>query len=58
METQAVKHTDIRGKEQLYIKITEGDKQVIINVGLKTYEAVLALTQSTKVKQIIDQAKK
>lgn len=43
METNAVKHTDVRGKEQLYIKIQEGDKQVIINVGQKTYDAVLAL---------------
>lgn len=40
MKTEAIKHTDVRGKEQLYIKISEGDKQVIINVGQKTYEAV------------------
>lgn len=40
---KAVTHTDIKGKEQLYLVITtdQNDKQVIVSVGQKTYEAVL-----------------
>lgn len=49
----AVKHKDIREKEQLYIIMsnTEG-KKVVINVGQKTYDSVNELTGE---KEIINQ---
>lgn len=36
MELKTIKHTDVRGKELMYIKI--GD--TLINVGQKTFDAV------------------
>lgn len=49
----AVKHKDIREKEQLYIIMsnTEG-KKIVINVGQKTYDSVNELTGE---KEIINQ---
>jgi hypothetical protein len=44
MKVEAIEHTDIRGKKQLYLKITEtGKEPVVINIGLKTFEAVRKL---------------
>lgn len=40
MKVQAIQHTDVRGKVQNYIKISNGEHHVIINVGEKTYQAV------------------
>lgn len=39
-KVEAVKHTDIRGKEQLYLIIGEGEKKVVINIGQRTFDAV------------------
>lgn len=40
MKTEVKKHTDIRGKELLYLIITQESEQVIVNIGNKTYDAV------------------
>ena len=42
-KVEAIKFKDVRGKEMLYIKITKGEKEVIINVGQKTYDSVMEL---------------
>lgn len=39
----AKKHTDIRGKDLLYLIVSKGEKDVIINVGEKTFKAVAEL---------------
>lgn len=40
---RAVEFTDVRGNKQKYIMIGDVSKQVIINVGEKTYEGVKKL---------------
>lgn len=44
LEVKAVKHLDIKDKEQNYIVIGEAENKVIINVGEKTYNSVKNLT--------------
>lgn len=40
MKVETIKHTDVRGKVLNYLKITNGEKQVLINIGDKTFETV------------------
>lgn len=49
METtvKAVRHVDVREKEQLYIIVEKGEKRIVINVGEKTYKAIKELTEET-----------
>lgn len=47
MKIEAKKHADIRGKEQLYLVISEGEKKVIVNIGEKTFNAVNELINPT-----------
>lgn len=37
---QAIKHTDVRGKELLYLKLTANGNDVLVNIGKKTFDAV------------------
>lgn len=44
MKIEAIKHKDVYGKEQTYIKITNNmGKEHVITVGTKTYDKVKAL---------------
>lgn len=44
---EAVKMTDIREKELLYLIVGEGNGKVIINVGQKTFDTVEKLLENT-----------
>lgn len=41
---EAIKHSDVHGKELYYIKLEADGKTHYINVGKKTYESVMDLT--------------
>lgn len=47
MQVQAVAHKDVRGKEQLYLKIHHAGNDVIINIGKGTFDAVTKLAEAT-----------
>lgn len=41
---EAIEHTDVRGNVLKYLKITVGTKEVLINIGQKTFDSLKALT--------------
>lgn len=48
MKFTVLKHTDVRGKELMYLKLENEGKEVLINIGVKSYEAILELTGGYK----------
>lgn len=40
---EAIKHLDVYGKEQYWLKISKGEHSVMVNVGKKTYDNVKEL---------------
>lgn len=43
MNVQAIEHKDIKGRKLLYLKITQGEHEVYVNIGEKTYNSVKEL---------------
>lgn len=57
MKVQTIKHADVRGKELNYIKLSSvTGKEYLINVGDKTWTAVMKLLEEEEI-QIIDPTK-
>lgn len=58
IKVRCVKHTDVRGKEQLYI-IAGEEKTVIINVGEKTFNGIKELLQEevVEIPEVINEEK-
>lgn len=50
MTVITIKHTDVKGKETYYVKLTNSENtEHYISVGKKTYDAVKLLTDSDQV---------
>lgn len=39
----AIKHQDVYGKDQFYIKVCKGEKFVMVNIGQTTYNKIIEL---------------
>lgn len=58
MQVEAIEHKDVSGKSLYYLRITNGEHKVIVNIGVGTYNKVkelekvqtLPLTDKTKQK--------
>lgn len=50
MLVQAIKHKDVRGKELLYLKIQHEGNEVLVNIGERTYKAVVELVNQQQLK--------
>jgi hypothetical protein len=48
MNVEVLTYKDVRGKELLYLRIKDGENEVLINVGDKTYKAVKELIEPPK----------
>lgn len=64
MKIETVKHKDVRGKELLYLRVTnKHQEEYLVNVGEKTYKEVTELVEregktSDEIKKLIEEAKK
>lgn len=47
MQVQAIEHTDVRNKKLLYLKIQYAGNDVLINIGKKTYDSIVTLSEQT-----------
>lgn len=47
MQVQAIEHTDVRNNKLLYLKIQYAGNDVLINIGKKTYDSIVALSEQT-----------
>lgn len=43
LTAKAFEHANVMGKKLQYVRITNGSEEYIINVGIKTYEALTKL---------------
>ena len=48
LKVEAIKHTDVRGKELFYVKVSNEKTDYLMNVGQKSYEAIKAMEDGTK----------
>lgn len=48
MNVETIEFKDVRGKQLLYLKITSNGKEVLINVGQKTFDSVKELETPTQ----------
>ena len=44
MKVTALQHTDVRGKQLNYLRLTTETQELLLNVGEKTYNTVLEMT--------------
>lgn len=47
-QVEAIKWTDVKGKEMYYLKIKKNEKEVLINIGEKTFNNVKELDYEDK----------
>lgn len=50
LSVEALKHRDVRNNELLYLRLKneEEEKEVLINIGKKTYDSVKQLTETNE----------
>lgn len=48
MKIKALRHFDVKGREQFYLQITSNTKELMMNVGRKTYETITEMEQEEK----------
>lgn len=46
MRVEPISHMDVRGKVLLYIKFVTDEGDLLINIGEKTYEALIRLIEA------------
>lgn len=51
VKATAILHKDVRGKELMYLKLETDSGQVLINIGLRTFNDVKELTEPTQKKK-------
>lgn len=58
-EVTAIKHADVRGNELMYLRIKhENGKEVLINIGEKTYKAINELENNAEEQRVFTEKSK